>query len=112
VHHADLLAIISGFHFGGKGDRCSFDERKRVHVCAQPDDWAGVVAVEDADHAGFSNAFVYLDAKGAKVVGDDLRSPEFTVTELGMLVEVAARFRDSNMKMESRLFFLMLVNIH
>ena len=65
--------------------------RQAIHVRAQRDAAAaaGLLAADDADHAGLGDAAMHLDAPGGQLVGDQARGAVLFEGELGVRVDVA-----------------------
>ncbi len=90
VHDADFLAVVS--RACGRLERQVdlLGDRKRVHVRAEGHDAPRLAAFQNADDAGVSNGRLHFDPELAQTVRDELRRACLTVSELGMLMDVAA----------------------
>ncbi len=91
VHHADLFAIPGCARLRGERHVDLFGDRQRVHVGAQRHHRPGQRALEQADDAGVGDAGADLvETEAAQVLGNDRRSAEFAIAQLGVRVQVTA----------------------
>ena len=90
VHHADLLAAPRRRRLGCERQIDLLRHGQGVHVGAQRDDGTRLAARQYGHDAGVRHPFAHRVPEALQVGGDKSRRAEFAVSELRMLVDVAA----------------------
>ena len=102
--HGGVAVMAAGVHLarhgGLVGEIGRFLDRQRVHVGAQPHDFAAVLtATDDADHAGPPDAgHDLVAAEALELVGDRRRGAVHVVLEFRMGMDIPPPGRDLGMQ--------------
>jgi hypothetical protein len=92
--HGRVAVVAAGVHaagvLAGMGQSGCLQDRQRVHVGTQADRVLAVAIAQHADHTGFADAAMDLDAPFFQLARDHVRGAVFFQPELRVGVDVAA----------------------
>ena len=91
-----MAVVPAGVHLAGVlravGHVVLFLDRERVHVGAEQHGLARARAAHRGEHAGLAHAGTHLEPEGSQAFGHDPGGTHLLERQLGVSVEVAARF--------------------
>jgi len=90
VSDADWLAVVLAVDRGLERQVGVFGNGQRVQFRAHGDNWTRASALQDADDAGVRDSGLYFEPQPAETFRDELRSLEFPVRKLWVLVNLMA----------------------
>jgi hypothetical protein len=90
MHDADLVALVLAHRLARKRHVRFFANRQAVHVRAQGHDWSRPSTTKDRDDARLGDPSHGFQTEALQSLNDELRSFDFAVRELGVLMKMPA----------------------